>query len=174
MVEVSVAVELWLKTRRVCVRAFSRLTPRLSRALAAIPSPSRINPNRRCSVPIPRKPQVGEDRWTVARVRTPEQFERWSWLVAIAFNQLYLARDLGQAAYHPWERKDRPVTPRQVRRVMLTLLSQLGTPARPCQPRGKAPGRAKGFHPKPAKRFSVIIKNSKKKKKSAMPLQSSA
>lgn len=112
--------------------------------------------------------------WTAAHVRTPEQFERWSWLVAIAFNQLYLARVPGQATYHPWERKDRPLTPRQIRRVMPTLLSQLGTPARPCQPRGKAPGRPKGFHPKPAKRFSVIVKNPKKAKKSAVPLQSSA
>jgi hypothetical protein len=112
--------------------------------------------------------------WTSAHVRTPEQFERWSWLVAITFNQLYLARDLGQATYHPWERKDRPLTPRQVRRVMPTLLCQLGTPARPCQPRGLAPGRAAGFHPKPAKRFPVIVKNPKKKKKPAVPLQSSA
>lgn len=112
--------------------------------------------------------------WISAHVRTPEQFERWSWLVAIAFNQLYLARDLGLASYHPWERKERPLTPRQVRRVMPTLLSQLGTPARPCQPRGNAPGRAVGFHPKPAKRFSVIVKNPKKKKKPAVPLQSSA
>lgn len=112
--------------------------------------------------------------WTAVHVRTPEQFERWSWLVAITFNQLYLARDLGQATYHPWERKDHPLTPRQVRRVMPTLLCQLGTPARPCQPRGNAPGRAAGFHPKPAKRFSVIVKNPKKKKKPAVPLQSSA
>jgi DDE superfamily endonuclease len=112
--------------------------------------------------------------WTAAHVRTPEQFERWSWIVAIAFNQLYLVRDLGQGTYHPWERKDRPLTPRQVRRVMPTLLSLLGTPARPCQPRGIAPGRPQGFHPKPAKRFPIIVKNSKKKKKPALPPQSSA
>jgi hypothetical protein len=112
--------------------------------------------------------------WTSVHVRAPEQFERWSWIVAIAFNQLYLARDLGQGIYHPWERMQRPLTPRQVRRVMPTLLSQLGTPARSCQPRGIAPGRPAGFHPKPAQRFPVIIKNSKKKKKPALPLQSSA
>jgi len=41
----------------------------------------------------------------------------------------------------------------------------MGTPARPPQPRGKAPGRAKGFHPKPAKRHPVIRKTSKKHKK---------
>lgn len=112
--------------------------------------------------------------WTAAHVRTPEQFERWSWLVVIVFNQLYLARALGAALYRPWECKERPVTPRQIRRMMPTLLLQLGTPARPCQPRGKAPGRPKGFHPKPAKRFSVVVKHSKKAKKPAVPLQEPA
>ena len=112
--------------------------------------------------------------WTAVHVRSTAQFERWSWLVAIAFNQLYLARALGAAMFRPWESKERPVTPGQVRRMMPTLLSQLGTPARPCQPRGKAPGRAIGFHPRPAKRFPVIVKNPKKKKKPAVPLQSSA
>ncbi len=107
--------------------------------------------------------------WTAVHVRTPAQFERWSWLVAIAFNQLCLARQLGAAAYRPWESQEHPVTPSQVRRMMPTLLPQLGTPARPCQPRGKAPGRGAGFHPKPAKRFAVIVKNTKKKKKSVVP-----
>jgi DDE superfamily endonuclease len=103
--------------------------------------------------------------WTRARVRTPAQFLLWSWIVVLAFTQLYLARPLGLHALLPWEAKGRPVTPRQVRRVMPTLLSQLGTPARPCQPRGKAPGRARGFHPKPAPRHPVIRKTSKKEKK---------
>src|SRR5947209_16073603 len=88
--------------------------------------------------------------WNRVHVRTPEQFERWSWLVALVLNQLYLARELGQAVHRPWERSDRPVTPQQVRRVMPTILLQLGTPARLCQPRGKSPGRAKGFRPQPA------------------------
>lgn len=104
--------------------------------------------------------------WTAARVRTPAQFLRWSWIVALAFTQLYLARPLGLHALLPWEAKGRPITPRQVRRVMPTILSQLGTPASPCQPRGKAPGRAKGFRPKPAPRHPVIRKTSKKPKKS--------
>lgn len=104
--------------------------------------------------------------WLDAHVRTPEQFLRWSWVVVLAFLQLYLARELGQHALLPWEAKGRPVTPRQVRRVMSTLLSQLGTPVRACQPRGKAPGRAKGFRPQPAPRYPVIYKTEKKKKKS--------
>ena len=55
--------------------------------------------------------------WTCVHVRTPAQFERWSWLVALVFNQLYLARQLGLALHRPWEQTDRPVTPQQVRRV---------------------------------------------------------
>jgi DDE superfamily endonuclease len=96
--------------------------------------------------------------WTRVHVRTPAQFELWSWLVAVVFNQLYLARELGQALHRPWERIDRPVTPQQVRRVMPAILAQVGTPARPCQPRGKSPGRAKGFRPQPAPRFPVVRK----------------
>lgn len=99
--------------------------------------------------------------WTKVHVRTPEQFELWSWLGALVFNQLYLARQLGPALHRPWERKDRPVTPQQVRRVMPTILLQVGTPARRCQPRGKSPGRAKGFRPEPAPRFPVVRKTPK-------------
>lgn len=104
--------------------------------------------------------------WTSVQVRTPGQFLLWSWIVALAFIQLYLARELGQHVLLPWEAKERPVTPRQVRRVMPSILSQLGTPARPCQPRGKALGRAKGFHPKSALRHPVVYKTSNKQKKS--------
>src|SRR6202043_3975550 len=103
--------------------------------------------------------------WTAVRVRTPDQFLRWSWVVALAFIQLYLARELGLHALLPWEAKGRPVTPRQVRRVMPSILSQVGTPTHPCQPRGKAPGGAKGFRPQPAQRYPVIHKTSKKEKK---------
>lgn len=104
--------------------------------------------------------------WTAAHIRTSDQFLRWSWMVALAFTQLYLARPWARQALLPWEAKGRPLTPRQIRRVMPTLLSQLGTPVRPCQPRGKSPGRAKGFHPKPATRHPIIYKTSNKKKKS--------
>lgn len=100
--------------------------------------------------------------WTRAHVRTPAQMLLWSWIVALAMDQLYLARDLGQQMRQPWESQRRPITPRQVRRVMPALLLQLGTPARPCQPRGKSRGRAKGFHPKRATRYPYIRKTSKK------------
>lgn len=103
--------------------------------------------------------------WDQPRVRTPEQTERWTQVVACAHNQLVLARPLVEGTYRPWETRHTVLTLAQVRRAMPTLLTQLGTPAPPPQPRGKAPGRPKGFHPKPAARHPVIRKTRKKEKK---------
>jgi hypothetical protein len=103
--------------------------------------------------------------WDKPRLRTPEQTERWTQVVACAHNQLVLARSLVEAVYRPWEHRRSVVTLAQVRRGLPTLLRQLGTPARPPQPRGKARGRPKDFHPQPAVRHPVIRKTSKKSKK---------
>jgi hypothetical protein len=108
--------------------------------------------------------------WTKVHVRTPEQFECWSLVVATTMNSLAVARALGQAIYHPWERRRECVTPRQVRRSMAAILLQVGTPARQPKPRGKSPGRAKGWHPEKAPRFEVVRKakpEPKKRRKSA-------
>lgn len=96
--------------------------------------------------------------WEEPRLRTPAQFERWSHIVAIAHNHLVLARNLVATELRPWENTHRLPTPQQVRRGMHILLPQLGTPARPPQPRGKSPGRAKGAKIGKAKRFSVVRK----------------
>ena len=99
--------------------------------------------------------------WETPRLRTPEQFERWSHIVAMAHNHLVLARDLVEVQLRPWESKQRQPTPQQVRRGMHKLLARLGTPARPAQPRGKAKGRSHGARVKKAQRFAVIRKTPK-------------
>lgn len=96
--------------------------------------------------------------WTKARVRTPEQFERWSLVVATAMNQLVLARALGQAQFRPWENRREVLTPRQVRRCMPAILTQLGTPTSAPKVRGKAPGWPKGTPRTRSARFAVIKK----------------
>jgi hypothetical protein len=96
--------------------------------------------------------------WTKVRVRTPEQFERWSLVVATAMNHLVLAHRLGQAAYRPWERRRDRVTPRQVQRVMAGILPQVGTPARVPKLRGKSPGRQAGTTVAKAARSDVVRK----------------
>lgn len=75
--------------------------------------------------------------WAEPRLRTPEQFELWSHIVAIAHNHLGLARDLVEPELRPWENKHRVPSPQQVRRGLSKLLPQLGTPAHPPQLRGK-------------------------------------
>ena len=104
--------------------------------------------------------------WDEPRLSSPQRTERWTHIVACAHNLLVLARPLVQGCYRPWETRSSVRTLTQVRRAMPTLLQQLGTPARAPQLRGKAPGRAKGFHPKPRTRHPVIRKTSKKRKKS--------
>jgi hypothetical protein len=104
--------------------------------------------------------------WDVPRLSTPQRTERWTHIVACAHNLLVLARPLVEGCYRPWETRSKGATLAQGRRAMPTLLHQLGTPARPPQLRGKAPGRAKGFHPKPRTRHPVIRKTSKKQKTS--------
>ena len=98
--------------------------------------------------------------WTAPRLRTPEQFQRWTDIVAAARNQLVLARDAVAAQRYPWEAPQRAATPRQVRRAMNPILAQLGTPAQPPQPRGKSPGRRCGAKVKPAPRYAVVYKAS--------------
>lgn len=97
--------------------------------------------------------------WEQAHLRTPEQVERWSWIVACACNLLLLCQQTGLAVLRPWESRQRPATPRQVRRVMPSILQQLGTPARPSKPRGKSPGWCKGRVRTPAPRFAVVKKS---------------
>jgi len=131
--------------------------------LAEIPSTYRLRYSHEHSFRLDKQ----ELLWDEPRLRTPEQMERWTQIVACTHNQLVLARPLveTQDIYRPWESRRGLLTLGQVRRAMPTLLTQLGTPAQPPQPRGKAPGRAKGFHPKPAERHPVIRKTRKKQKK---------
>lgn len=99
--------------------------------------------------------------WEKPRLRTPEQFERWSLIVACAHNHLVLGRDLVAAQRSPWENKQRTPTPQQVRRGMHQLLASLGTPARPPHPRGKSKGRSSGVKRSKAPRFPVVRKTPK-------------
>ena len=65
--------------------------------------------------------------WDKPRLRTAEQTERWTQVVACAHNQLVAARPLLEGVYRPWEHRRSVVTLPQVRRAMPTLLIQLKT-----------------------------------------------
>ena len=99
--------------------------------------------------------------WAEPRLRTPEQFDRWSHVVTIVHNLVVLARGFIEGELRPWENKQRTQTPQQVRRGLAKFLPELGTPAHPPKPRGNAPGRSRGTLVNKAKRFPVVRKTGK-------------
>ena len=98
--------------------------------------------------------------WTVPRVRHPEQADRWTWLVVVAYTLLRLAKTLVCDRRLPWERPRPPqrLTPYRVRRAVSALLPGLGTPASPPKPCGRSPGRPQGRRSGPAPRHPAIKK----------------
>jgi hypothetical protein len=95
-----------------------------------------------------------------------ESAQRWMWLCGLAYWQLLLIRNEVQPnrpAWHPQRKdgKDRPLTPAQVQRSAMTLLSQSGTPASDTRSAGKGRGRQNGYRPAPRKRHPVIFKTKK-------------
>jgi hypothetical protein len=98
--------------------------------------------------------------WTTPRVRTPEQADRWTWLVLLAYTQLRLARPIAIEARLPWERRlpAHRLTPARIRRGFPQLLPTLGTPASPPKPCGRSPGRPIGSRRGPALRQPAIKK----------------
>ena len=98
--------------------------------------------------------------WTTPRVRHPEQADRWTWIVLAAFTQLRLARPCVADRRLPWERRYESgcLTPVRVRRAVLALLVELGTPAKPPKPCGRSPGRPKGRRSGRAKRYPAFKK----------------
>ena len=102
--------------------------------------------------------------WTTVRPRDPAAADRWTWLLALALWQLWLARPLVADQRLPWEqpRSATQLTPGRVRRAVAGLFSQLGTPARPPKPRGKAPGRRPGHAPGPRSRHPVARRRPKR------------
>jgi hypothetical protein len=95
--------------------------------------------------------------WTTIRPRSPQTADRWSWLLATALWQLWLARAVVADQRLPWEHAAvaSALSPGRVRRGFAGLLLTLGTPARPPRPRGKSPGRRLGQGLGPAPRCPV-------------------
>ena len=93
---------------------------------------------------------------TAAKVRTPEQADRWVRVLMAAHAQLLLARPLAADLRRPWEKQPdpaRPLAPGRVRRGFRNIRSGLGTPARVAKPSRPGPGLPKGSSKGPAPRY---------------------
>jgi len=99
---------------------------------------------------------------TAPRVRHPEQADRWTWLVLLAYTQLRLARRASADVHLPWERPPAPtrraLTPARGRQGFLAVLVALGTPANAPKPGGRSPGRPLGARSGPAPRYPAVTK----------------
>ena len=94
----------------------------------------------------------------------------WSWLVTLAYWQLWLARDIIVDQPRNWENaasSPAQLTPGRVKRALGGLMAAIGTPTQLPKPRGKSPGRALGLKMKPRRRHRVHKKGKKKPKKTA-------
>lgn len=92
---------------------------------------------------------------TAAKVRNPEQADRWARIVMAAYAQLLLALPLAADLRRPWEKQPgpgRPLAPGRVRRGFRNIRRDLGTPARVAKPSRPGPGRPKGSGKGPAPR----------------------
>jgi hypothetical protein len=98
--------------------------------------------------------------WTLPRFRHPQQADRWTWLVVVAYTRLRLAKTLVCDQRLPWERPRPPrrLPPYRVRRAVSALLAGLGTPASPPKPCGRSPGRPQGRCSGPAPRHPALKK----------------
>jgi hypothetical protein len=98
--------------------------------------------------------------WTAPALRTPEQADRWTWLVVAAYTQLRLARGLVADDRLPWERPCDPakLTPVRVRRGFRRLRAMLGTPASPPKSTTAGPGRPRGTRRPPRTRYPALKK----------------
>ena len=98
--------------------------------------------------------------WTAPALRTPEQADRWTWLVVAAYTQLRLARGLVADIRLPWQRPRAPtkLTPARVRRGFPRIRAHLGTPASPPKSKTPGPGRPTNTPRPPRTRHPAIKK----------------
>jgi hypothetical protein len=96
--------------------------------------------------------------WTTPSLCTPDQADRWSWLIAAIYTQLRIARGLVDDLRLPWERPRDPqqLTPTRVRRGFRRLRATIGTPASPPKSTTPGPGRPKGTRKPPRKRYPAV------------------
>ena len=110
--------------------------------------------------------RFGKQKMLLASFQTPEDVreEKWWQLVHLAYAQLWMARHVACSLPRPWERNLPAMTkglmsPTLVQRDFGRIIRQIGTPAKPPQPRFISPGRRKGTKLPPRPRRKVVVKS---------------
>jgi hypothetical protein len=103
--------------------------------------------------------------WTLPKLSTPKQCERWSDLMPLMTWELWLARDIVADNPLPWQKSIDKLTPGRVAQAMGIILEGIGTPARSPKPRGKSPGWEPGKPRQRRIRYPIVKKTTTKPRK---------
>ena len=111
--------------------------------------------------------RFGKQKLLLDKFQTPaaKNEEHWWRLVALAYLQLWIAKDSACHLPRPWEQSlpvaaNKQLTPAMVLRDMSRIIRQIGTFASAPKPRGKSSGRPKGAKLIPRNRQPVLKKAS--------------
>jgi hypothetical protein len=102
--------------------------------------------------------------WTLPKLSTPKQCERWSDLMPLMSWELWLARDIVADNPLPWQKSIPKLTPGRVAQAFAGILTVIDTPAQPPKPRGKSPGWPEGEPRLRRTRYPLVKKGFKRKK----------
>jgi hypothetical protein len=103
--------------------------------------------------------------WTLPKLSTPEQCERWSDLMPLLTWQLWLAREIVIDNPLPWQKSIvNQMTPGRVAQSIPGVLAAIGTPAQPPKSRGKSPGWPEGQTRSRRIRYPTVKKATTKQK----------
>jgi hypothetical protein len=97
----------------------------------------------------------GRLHWTVPKVSTPEQAERWSDLMPFITWELWLARKWIQDTPLPWQKPYPRLSPGRACQGMSNILVAIGTPTQVCKSRGKSPGWPTGLSRSKRQRYEL-------------------
>ena len=119
--------------------------------------------------------RFGKTKLLIDSYQTPdvEHEQNWWEIVGLAYTLLYVSAPLAKDLPRPWERYLPQIkeltpgnlpSPSMVMRNLFSIIRQIGTPSSLPKPRGKSPGRTKGYSPGKRERIPVIFKGSKSTK----------
>ena len=103
--------------------------------------------------------------WTLPKLSTPKQCERWSDLMPMITWELWLARDFVVDNPLPWPLPIDKLTLGRVAQAMGGILAAIGTPASPPKPRGKSQGWTPGKARIRRIRYPIVKKTAPKPRK---------
>jgi hypothetical protein len=103
--------------------------------------------------------------WTLPKLSTPKQCERWSDLMPMITWELWLARDIVTDNPLPWQKSIGKLTPGRVAQAMGGILAAISTPARSPKPRGKSPGWTSGEPRQRRIRYPIVKKGTSSSRK---------